>query len=174
MLLAALSLAYAYAATPADATAILAEASREDKGGWIVLHLSGSPHDVGFQHGALAAKEIDSAVRTFAFAASHESGHDWEWYKSVSKSLFWEKLDPEYQAEITGIAEGAQTKGVRVSTLDILALNSYIELADYYAPVYDAKQRHSEVISRAPLACSAFVATGSATKDGRVVMGHNF
>ncbi|MHB8637969.1 MAG: C45 family autoproteolytic acyltransferase/hydrolase [Fimbriimonadaceae bacterium] len=159
---------------PPEATAILAKSSREDKDGWIILHLSGSPHDIGFQQGALAAKEIDSAVKTFAFAAGNDTGHDWAWYKSVAQSLFWNKLDPEYQVEIAAIAEGAQSKGVMVSTADILALNSYIELSDYYVPIYDAKQKHAQVIPRAPLACSAFVATGSSTKDGKVVMGHNF
>ena len=158
----------------ADTAAILAEASREDKDGWIILHLNGSPHDVGFQHGALAAKEIESAVKTFAFAASHETGHDWEWYKTVAKSMFWDRVEPEYQAEMAAIAEGAQSKGVKVTTPDILALNSFIELSDYYVPIFDAKQKHAQVVSHAPLACSAFVATGSATKDGKVVMGHNF
>src|SRR5678810_418446 len=31
----------------------LAKASREDKNGWIYVHLEGSPHDVGYQQGFL-------------------------------------------------------------------------------------------------------------------------
>ena len=178
MIVATLALVFAApsmgGAPQADTAAILAHASRENKYGWVILHLSGSPHDVGFQHGALAAKEIDSAVKTFAFAASHETSHDWVWYKTIAKSMFWDKIEPEYQAEMAAIAEGAQSKGVTVSTADILALNSFIELSDYYVPIFDAKQKHAQVVSHAPLACSAFVATGSATKDGKVVMGHNF
>jgi hypothetical protein len=150
------------------------EASREDKGGWIILHLSGSPHDVGFQHGALAFKEIESTLRVFKFAAQSETSMNWNWYRTAAKRLFWSKLEPEYQSEISAIAEGAQSKGAKIDADDILALNAYIELSDYYLPVFRAKQTHSEVISRAPMACSAFVATGNATKDGKVVMGHNF
>ena len=41
----------------------LANASREDKNGWIYVHLEGSPHDVGYQHGYLVAKEIDTMLK---------------------------------------------------------------------------------------------------------------
>lgn len=176
MVAATLVLALAVALPPpnlvADST-VLADASREDRNGWVVLHLSGSPHDIGFQHGSLAANEIASAVKAFAFDAQ-STGHDWNWYKATARTLFWDKVDPEYQAEMSAIADGAQSKGVNVSVDDILALNSYIELSDYYLPNYDAKHKHAEVVSHAPTACSAFVATGNATKDGKVVMGHNF
>jgi hypothetical protein len=36
----------------------LAKASREDKNGWIYLHLEGSPADIGYQHGYLIATEM--------------------------------------------------------------------------------------------------------------------
>jgi len=29
----------------------LGKATREDKNGWIYIHLAGSPSDIGFQHG---------------------------------------------------------------------------------------------------------------------------
>ena len=64
--------------------------------------------------------------------------------------MFLDKLEPEYQAEIAAIAEGAQSKGVSVSSADILALNSYIELSDYYVPIYDAKLKHAHVVSHCP------------------------
>ncbi|HWD41884.1 MAG TPA: C45 family peptidase [Fimbriimonas sp.] len=147
--------------------------SREEKGGWIVLHLSGSPHEIGYQHGSLAAKEIDETIKVFKIE-SQGSGKDWKWYRETARKMFWPKLDPEYQQEIQGIAEGAQSKGIKIDTDDVLALNSEIELSMYYLPALEARQHHTQILSRAPLACSAFVATGSETKDGKVVMGHDF
>ena len=40
---------------------VLAKASRENKNGWIYVHLEGSPHDIGYQHGYLLANEIDTS-----------------------------------------------------------------------------------------------------------------
>jgi hypothetical protein len=37
---------------------ILAKAYRFERGGWIYVHLEGSPHDIGYQHGFLLANEI--------------------------------------------------------------------------------------------------------------------
>lgn len=54
----------------------------------------------------------------------------------------------------------------------MLAFNAYIELAMYYVPTLK-RDLLGRIVSAAPLACSAFVATGSQTKDGKIVMGHN-
>lgn len=153
--------------------AIMAKASREDKGGWIILHLAGSPRQVGYQHGALASTEIPDAIAAVKLVVQGH-GKDWDWLRTTAHRLFWDKLDREYRQEIAGIAEGADAKGDTIDSDDILALNSYIEVMDYYLPVSDAKVLNQAATSRAPLACSAFVATGSETKDGNVVIGHNF
>src|SRR5436305_9622059 len=50
----------------------LAKASREDKNGWIYLHLEGSPADIGYQHGYLAANEIDTSIQAVAYTLTHE------------------------------------------------------------------------------------------------------
>src|ERR1700735_5326474 len=41
--------------------AVLAKAYRFERGGWIYVHLEGSPHDIGYQHGYLLAPEISDA-----------------------------------------------------------------------------------------------------------------
>ena len=166
LLIASLTLAHPIAQMPTPV--------KEDKDGWIVLHVKGSPHDIGFQYGAALARECDDDVKTVAALEAQATGKDWAWFRNTAKQLFWPKLDKEYQDEISGIAEGMQSKGQEDDTWDILALNSYIELSDYYLPSIRAKELHAQIESHAPLACSAFVATGSETADGKVVMGHNF
>src|SRR5437773_2539547 len=47
------------------------------------------------------------------------------------------------------------------------AMNGWMEIAWYYIPLLDQRA------NAAPGNCSAFIATGSYTKDGGIVMGHN-
>ncbi len=152
----------------------LAKASRQDKGGWIILHLKGTPREIGYQHGVLVSTEIADAVKTGAAFLKVRSGKDWSWYRAVAKNLFWPKMDEEYRQEIDGIAEGLRAKGGKEDSDDILALNSFIELSDYYVPKVESMGHNASLRSAAPLSCSAFVATGSETKDGKIVMGQNF
>lgn len=152
---------------------ILAKASRKDDNGWIVLRLEGQPREVGYQQGALLSSEIDDTLAALKFETK-SSGKDWTWFRETAYKLYWGKLDLEYRQEIQGIAEGAKSKGSSVDFKDVLAINAHIELGDYYLPWLQAQEQHTQIISKAPMACSAFVATGSATADGKVVMGHNF
>jgi hypothetical protein len=103
-------------------------------------------------------------------ARSHEP---WSWYRENAHRIFWPKLDDEYKQEIQGIADGAKSRGDALDADDILAMNGQIELWMYYLPL---RHSPSAMLARsgAPNACSAFVATGSETADGKVVMGQNF
>jgi hypothetical protein len=86
--------------------------------------------------------------------------------------MFVPKIDPENLAELDGIAEGARAAGVNVSRDEIIAFNGSIELADYWWPTEKKKIKDGPT---APVkeSCSSFIATGSWTKDGNIVLGHN-
>ncbi len=151
----------------------LSKASREDKNGWIYLHLEGSPSDIGYQHGYLAANEIDTSIQAVAYTFAHETGKNWNFYRRAAQSFLWNKLDREYKDEINGIAAGLQAKNKHYDSLDITAFNALEELGYYYVPsLQNAALAHSGD-NKAPGNCSAFIATGSYTKDGKIVMGHN-
>jgi len=134
--------------------------------GWVVLKLAGKPRDIGYQYGRLASGEIDDAHQALRQVLKLNTGKDWSWFREEAKRLYWDKVDPEFQEEIIGQAEGLKTKGFSYDQWDVLAFNGYIELEGYYLPWLNKKPSNKE-------ACSAFVATGSATKDGKPVMGHN-
>jgi hypothetical protein len=152
----------------------LGKATREDKNGWIYLHLAGSPADIGYQHGYLAAKEIDTLIKVMEYyLPSNGSGFKWDFYRAASARFLWKKIDKEYQDEIKGIAAGLQAKGMKYDSLDITALNANIELSQYYVPTLMNKAKPGSGDNRAPGNCSAFIATGSFTKDHKIVMGHN-
>lgn len=151
----------------------MAGASRKDTNGWIYLHLQGSPSDIGFQHGSLAAKEIDTLMKVMQFYLPHTSNKDWAFYRAAAKRFMWSKIDKEYQDELKGLAEGVQAKGYKYDSLDFVALNANIELAQYYVPDLMNKAKPGSGDNKAPGNCSAFIATGKYTKDGKIVIAHN-
>jgi len=56
----------------------------------------------------------------------------------------------------------------------VVAMNGQLELTDYYLPWLDAKEHKAvPVAAKAPGKCSAFIATGTATKDGKIVIAHS-
>lgn len=146
----------------------LAGSARREDSGWIVLTLAGEPRNIGYQYGSLASREISQAHAALRDLLRWRTGRDWNWYREQTRRLFWSKLDPEYQQEMEGQAEGLAAKGVKLDVWDVLAFNGYIEVSDYYLP-----WSLQASAGAAGDSCSAFVATGSATADGKPVIGHN-
>jgi hypothetical protein len=151
----------------------LSKASRENKNGWVYVHLEGSASDIGYQHGYLLADEIDTAIQSVSYGFQHITGHDWQFFRNAAKSFLWNRVDREYKDEINGIVAGLQAKNKNYDSLDITAYNAMEELAFYYVPSLMNAAKAGSGNNKAPGNCSAFIATGSYTKDGKIVMGHN-
>jgi Phospholipase B len=151
----------------------LAKASRENKNGWIYLHAEGSPSDIGYQHGYLLADDIDTSIQAVSYLLAHETHRDWQFYRNAAKNFLWDKLDREYKDEINGIVEGLRAQKKNYDSLDLTAYNAMEELAYYYVPMLDNLKNPGSGDNKAPGNCSAFIATGSYTKDGKIVIGHN-
>jgi Phospholipase B len=152
----------------------LSNATRVDKNGWIYVHLEGSPADIGYQHGYLLSGEIDDLIKGMKVSLPHLSGKDWNFYRDAVKKLgFWDRVDKEYQEEITGIVEGMKAKGKHYDIDDLVVLNANIELSQYYVPMLENKKHPGSADNKAPGNCSGFIATGSFTADGQIAIGHN-
>jgi hypothetical protein len=151
----------------------LAKASREDRAGWIYVHLEGKPEDIGFQHGWLLADEIDDALHMMQYFLKNSTGKDWDFYRAAVKKMFWDKIDKEYQEELGGIVAGLKARGKQYDVYDLVVLNGNIELAQYYVPYLANKAKPGSSDNKAPGNCSGFIATGSYTSDGKIAMGHN-
>jgi len=154
---------------------VLAKAYRFERGGWIYVHLEGAPHDIGYQHGYLLAPEISDAFAAVSSEMTYTSKRDWNFFRRAAHTMMWPKIDVDYQSELAGIVDGMRARGyTKLDQDDIVAMNGFMELADYYVPWLN-KQTQNE----APAAksgeehCSAFVATGSYTKNHQIVMAHN-
>jgi hypothetical protein len=145
---------------------------RFERSGWIYVHLKGSPERIGYQHGYLLAGEIADLLRVIKPYLERSSKRDWSFYRQAAEQMLWPRIDAEYQREIDGIVAGIHAKGVKADRWDLVALNANQELPYYYVPWLDKKEGKSPA-THAPGNCSALIATGSYTKDGRIVMGHN-
>jgi hypothetical protein len=152
-------------AVPATATAPadprLAGASRSETNGWIVVQLSGAPSEIGYQHGRLLAPEIADALAVAKLSFTHDGKRDWAFYRKAAETVFWPRVDAEYRDEIRGIAEGSG-----LDVWDVVALNATLEFSYYTDQLDKGRPKTAE-------RCSAFVATGRQTKDGRPVIAHN-
>jgi hypothetical protein len=152
----------------------LAKAYRFERDGWIYVHLEGAPHDVGYQHGYLLAPEIADAFAAVSLEMTHETGRNWNFFRRAARQMLWPKVDEEYQAELQGVVDGLQARKVKLDLDDIVAMNAFMELPDYYVPWLNEQ---TKVAAPPPKPagdhCSAFVATGSYTKDHQIVMAHN-
>jgi Phospholipase B len=135
--------------------------------GWIFVHLHGGPSAIGFQHGYLLAPEIEDAKRAIVLSATHEVHHDWSELRRVAAGVFEPRIPEEYRTELRGMEEGLRARGSKLDYLDLVAMNGFMEFPYYYG---EASGREAKGV---PEHCSAFVATGRYTKDGRIVMGHN-
>jgi len=153
----------------------LGNSFREDKNGWIYVHLEGAPREIGFQHGWHLAPEIDDALQMFAYYLENSTKKNWAFYREAAERMFWPKIDQEFRDEIEGIAEGlkARLPDKNYDKIDITIINGWIELAQYYVPSLDEKIKSGAGNNKAPGYCSAFIATGSYTEDGKIVIGHN-
>jgi hypothetical protein len=139
--------------------------------GWIFVHLQGSPSARGFQHGYLLSAEIEDAKRAVELSVTHEVNHSWPELRTLAEKFAWPKVPAEYQEELQGIVKGLEAKGSKLDVIDLVALNEWMEFPYYYDEL--KKREGKKITSKVAEHCSAFVATGSYTKDGRIVIGHN-
>jgi hypothetical protein len=173
-----------------DAVQTFGPAYRYPAAGWIYLHIEGKPYERGYQHGHLMAREIPEYLARCA--ADLGEPENWNEYRTSANALFLRGFDREILEEMRGIADGAADAGAkwqnrRIDLLDIVVANVTVEMGELrsamtvtptglesvsfdkppYAPASNTAKRDSVTDH-----CSAFAATGPATRDGKMVIGH--
>jgi hypothetical protein len=146
---------------------------RAPKNGWTFVHLEGQPRDLGFQHGYWLAREIAAAHRVVSFEMEHDTERPWTFFRDAAKEFYWPKVEAEYREEIEGIVEGLKARNVKLDVWDITAFNAWLEWSPYFLNWYQSRKGQSGPSLAVADRCSAFVATGSYTRDGNIVIGHN-
>ena len=110
----------------------LKKASRaSERNGWIMVHLEGSPGEIGFQHGYLLAPEIEDTFKDISTESTHDEKRDWAFFRATARDVFWPHIEPEYRDEMTGIVEGLNARNVKLDIWDVVALNAWLEQGYY-------------------------------------------
>ncbi|MBM3765201.1 MAG: peptidase C45 [Acidobacteria bacterium] len=162
------------AASPRPRDPRIGKGSRQPmNNGWIAVHLEGTPSEIGYQHGALLHHEIAELQKVIALELERDTKKDWDFYRKAAEEILWPKVDQEYREELQGIVEALNKRRIRLDIWDIVALNGFLELGPYYVPYFDKLHGEKNPKPPVPERCSAFIATGSYTKDGKIVLGHN-
>ncbi len=142
------------------------------RGGWTFVHLEGSPSEIGFQHGYWLAKEIEDDKLAIELSTTHEVNHSWNDLRDVSRTILWPHVPQESREELLGVEAGLKEHGSKLDVLDLVSMNAYMEFPYYYGGGLDSHPTKGATPSVGEH-CSAFIATGAYTKDGRIVIGHN-
>jgi Phospholipase B len=120
--------------------------------GWKKVILKGSPYEIGLQHGTKLRSEIKKVRDILPLYIETVQNQSYESFmtktRQIIKPIIQTKF-PEIYRELQGIAEG--------STVDIDIIIGW-----------NAQMSVATCSSR----CSAFIATGNSTKDGKIVMAH--
>ncbi|MHB8734720.1 MAG: hypothetical protein ACYC6M_05390, partial [Terriglobales bacterium] len=105
--------------------------------GWIYVHLQGSPATLGFQHGYWLAPEIGKMLRIFHVSIPHATNKPWQFFRDAAQNMLLPHIEPEYRQELEGIVAGVRARGVNADLDDIIVLNAFEEMPDYYVPWYN-------------------------------------
>ncbi len=119
-----------------------------------VVHLAGSPHEMGLQHGRLLKAEIQGLVGYFLKKQKNIFGASLEDLEKGSKVLV-KHIPAPFMEEMAGVAEGAS-----VGQSDILYLNTFLDIISMTRP-------------EKAVQCSNFVALPALAGNGGVVHGRN-
>ncbi len=144
---------------------------KQSENGWTMLHLQGTPATIGYQHGYLLYDEIQKTKAAIELSVTHEVNHSWAELRTAAEHVFWPHVPREYREELQGIAAGLKARGVAIDVIDLTAMNGYMEFDYYYSEL--SRRQGAAVNHTVGEHCSAFIATGSYTKGGRIVFGHN-
>jgi hypothetical protein len=163
---------------------------RYEMGGWTFLHIEGAPYARGRQHGELMADEIVRYMTKLGVMKNAaDPARGWADQRQMADALFFRKYDVEYLEEMKGIADGAARagaafKGRPVDLLDIVTLNSAVDMSSLQEGLTHAPHPLSgrtfmtgeDEMERGGKGdhCNSFVATKGATKSGRFLFTQMF
>jgi hypothetical protein len=161
-----------------------------------LLHVQGTPYEIGFQQGVLIADRIEELVSGVGTPMlwmlggwNPESGEKpTQQQMEIGRAIVLMAIDrcfiepikektPDYLEEAKGMAEGLKAVGSPVGMDEVLAgialaeLTQSEDLAMKLAGQFISLQQQGEQPAKN---CSDFVAWGKATKDGKLVHGTNY
>ena len=128
--------------------------------GWKTFVLKGTHYEMGLQHGRLLKKDLNKMIDVLTYLVKKDFKTSMEEYTNrclkICKAYEGDATWSTIFEELKGIADGSN-----VSFTFLIAWNMYLSMNEIYESKSDAHR------------CSAFIATGSKTQDGKIIMAHN-
>jgi hypothetical protein len=143
------------------------------KNGWKYISINGKPKERGYAYGYLCADDFKEIQKMLKFFMMESFGMEWEYFISEISRDFKEMTEREFKEfyeEMKGISEGCNANGCKTSIDEIIAWNFYCSIPYWYS--YKSESRFGKE-GGSKDRCSAFMAVGDWTKDGKIVCAHN-
>lgn len=144
-----------------------------EKNGWKYISIKGKPKERGYAYGYICANDFKEIQKMLKFLMFEAYGVDWDYFISEISNDFKEKTINDFKElyeEMEGIANGCNANGCKTNVDEIIAWNFYCSLPYWYSLKSDSRPGKE---GGAKDRCSAFMAVGDWTEDGKIVMAHN-
>jgi hypothetical protein len=154
-----------------------------EKNGWLYVSIKGGPKERGYAYGYLIANEMKKIKEMIEYIVYEDYGRKWEYFVNISEKMLKNRIKEnfeEFYEEMEGFSQGCTAAGTKMTLDEVIAWNNFILLTDYWYPNMDedgvkrnARSGGPGGEGGAPDRCSAFIAVGDYTKDGKIVVAHN-
>ncbi|UCH95083.1 MAG: phospholipase [Candidatus Aminicenantes bacterium] len=162
---------------------LLEGSSHQEALGWNYLRIVGEPYRRGFQHGFLLGEKIREHIDKNFKVAWFDTGNKPEFFYGTAERLWLDLIDDEFIEELQGIVDGVNRceslSGKKpvgeyqpLTLSQLLAWNAFEELLYSWWPLEFANHNKNFFPRKSSEHCSAFIATGDATKSGETVVAH--
>jgi hypothetical protein len=144
-----------------------------EKNGWKYISIYGKPRERGYAYGYLCASDFKEIQKMLKFLMMEAYGYEWDFFiKKVSDDFkgMTEKDFPELYEEMIGITDGLNANGCKTTIDEIITWNFYMSIPYWLSTISDS---HISKEGGSSDHCSAFIAVGDWTEDGKIVCAHN-
>ena len=144
-----------------------------EKNGWKYISIKGKPKERGYAYGYLCANEFKEIQKTLVFLMMESYGQTWDFFIEKISDGFKKMTQndfPEFYEEMEGIADGCNANGCKTSIDEIITWNFYLSIPYWHSIISDNRTGKE---GGANDKCSAFMAVGDWTEDGKIVCAHN-
>lgn len=147
-----------------------------EKNGWLYVSVKGGAKERGYAYGYLIAKEMKKVKEMLDFSIYNSTGRKWEYFVEACKEHVTPTIKQhfkEFYDEMDGFSKGCTAAGTKMSLDEVIAWNNIFTIVDGWYPHLSGEGTMGSREGGARDRCSAFIATGDYTKDGKIVCAHN-
>lgn len=156
---------------------------RYDLNGWTFVSIQGDPFERGFAYGQLIKQDMVDVLKILRFTVYNDLGVTWDYFIDVAQTHFTQKIKdgfPEFYEEMSGFSKGSS-----VPIDEVVLWNNYFTICEsWYSSEATSGSKSGSSSSSGTREggggggsqqerCSAFIAVGDWTQDGKIVCSHN-